>query len=48
MRFALTAVIVLQNSDHAEFLADEALMGGDEVETLLNIAIGRCVESVTA
>ena len=32
-------------SDHAESLAEEALMGGDEVETLLNIAIGKCLES---
>jgi cyd operon protein YbgT len=36
---------VAEYSDHAESLAEEALMGGDEVETLLNIAIGKCLES---
>ena len=35
-------------SDHAEFLAEEVMMGADEVETLLNIAIGRCFESTVA
>jgi cyd operon protein YbgT len=39
---------VAEYSDHAEFLAEEVLMGGDEVEALLNIAIGKCFESTMA
>ncbi len=39
---------VAEYSDHAEFLAEEVLMGGGEVEALLNIAIGKCFESTMA
>ena len=36
---------VAEYSDHAAFIAEEVLMGVDEVEALLNIAIGKCLES---
>ena len=39
---------VAEYSDHAEFLAEEVLMGADEVEALLNIAIGKCFGSTMA
>ena len=39
---------VAEYSDHAEFLAEELLMGADEVEALLNIAIGKCLDSTLA
>ena len=39
---------VAEYSDHAAFLAEELLTGADEVEALLNIAIGKCLESETA
>jgi cyd operon protein YbgT len=39
---------IAEYSDHAAFLAEEMLMGVDEVEALLNIAIGKCFEPATA
>jgi cyd operon protein YbgT len=39
---------VAEYSDHAAFIAEEVLMGVDEVEALLNIAIGKCLECTMA
>ncbi|MCK4842649.1 MAG: cytochrome bd-I oxidase subunit CydX [Methylococcales bacterium] len=36
---------VAEYSYHADFITEEVSMGVDEVEALLNIAIGRCFES---
>jgi cyd operon protein YbgT len=36
---------VAEYSQHSELLAEEVLMGMEEVEALLNIAIGKCFES---
>ena len=36
---------VAEYSYHSELLSEEVLMGMDEVEALLNIAIGKCFES---
>lgn len=39
---------VAEYSQHTELFAEEVLMGMDEVEALLNIAIGKCFESTVA
>lgn len=36
---------VAEYSHHSDLLAEEVMMGMDEVEALLNIAIGKCFES---
>lgn len=42
------AIGVAEYSDHAEFISEEVMMGLDEVEALLNIAIGKCFDTEMA